>query len=254
MLANGKTVEAVGQITSSCAFGLETDVSVSMSCVFYVLLKVVTPIIMGMQFLKETETLTKHRERFVRVQRPALQALSVCSLDSPRHLLSCNLDYKPTTATPDTGSEINLISPRVASEFGMHVYPAEELLELADGSVVVTSGYVRASLSIGNNLISTNVDFYLLQGLTHRIIIGEETLEELRIFTDHQNSLITAFTDYQQSGLNTIRCRGTVERCMNRIKDVLGIHQPSPNSKGAIFCQAAGAIVQRSMLISANCR
>jgi len=60
-LANGKIVESVGQVWSPCAFGAETDISVSMACIFHVLTKVVTPIIMGMQFLAETETLTNIR-------------------------------------------------------------------------------------------------------------------------------------------------------------------------------------------------
>jgi hypothetical protein len=241
VLANGKTVDAIGQITSSCAFGIETDISVSMSCVFYVFLKAVTPIIMGMQFLEETETMTKHRERLVRVPRPALQALSVCSINRPRKLLSCNLDQNHITATPDTGSEIDLISPLVASELGMLVHPGEEVLELADGSKVVTSGYVRASLSLRDSLtrtgelpdlISTTVDLFVLKDLVHRILLGEETLEILRVFTENQYSLRPAFADENQIGLNAIRHLGTMDRLLNRVKEKLGLKQSASITKG----------------------
>jgi hypothetical protein len=203
-LANGKIVEAVGKITSRCAFGVEADSEMSMSCLFYILARVVAPIIMGIHFLEETNTMTEHRERLVRVPRPALQALSVCSIDRPRKVLSCSSGHKPTTATADTGSEIDLIHPEVVSDLGMLVHPGKEALELADGSIAITSGYVSAPLSLNDLLpgqenpysaISTTVDFYLLHGLTHRVLVGEETLEELRVFTNNRRWLIPAISD-----------------------------------------------------------
>jgi hypothetical protein len=80
-LANGKIVEAIGQIESVCSFGTETESLATMTCIFYILLKAATPIIMGLDFLEQTKTMTEHRDRLVRVPRPAYQALSVCSLD-----------------------------------------------------------------------------------------------------------------------------------------------------------------------------
>jgi hypothetical protein len=240
VLANGKIVEAIGQITSSCSFGIDTEISVSMSCVFYVLLKVVTPMIMGMQFLEDTETMTKHRNRLVRVPRPAFQALSICSVGRPRQLLSCGLDMNITTATPDTGSEIDLISPQVVSELGMSVLPGEEILQLADGSKVVTSGYVRVSLSLqksdaiaGENfgVVSTTADFYVLQDLTHRVLVGEETLGILRVFTENRHSLISADAA-EHYGLSTIRHIGTADRLWAKAKSILGLKQPALEQNG----------------------
>jgi hypothetical protein len=209
-----------------------------------VFLKLVTPIIMGMQFLEETETMTKHRDRLVRVPRPALQALSVCSIDRPRQLMNCDLDQKHTTATPDTGSELDLISPLVAAELDMLVHPGEEVLELADGSKVVTSGYIRASLSLRDirdnpsgtrnlyNTISTTVEFLVLKDLVHGILLGEETLEILRVFTENQHSLIPASAEENELGLNAIRYLGTMDRLLNRVKDKLGLKQSAPIVKG----------------------
>jgi hypothetical protein len=203
-----------------------------MSCLFHVFLHVVTPIIMGLQFLEETETMNKYRERLVRVPRPAFQALSICSVGKPRQLLSCGLNKNSTTATPDTGSEIDLISPQVVSELGMSVLPGEEILQLADGSNVVTSGYVRVSQSLRERLavtggkfrvISTTADFYVLQVLTHRIVVGEETLDALRVFTENRHCLISADVAVYH-GLSTIRHIGSVDRFVAKVKAKLGFN------------------------------
>lgn len=147
-LADGKIIEAIGQITSTCAFGVETEVSMTMSCIFYVLSQIVTPIIMGMQFLHTTETMTKHRNRLVRLPRPARQALSVCSLDRPRQFLSCVLEFHQVMATPDTGSEIDLMSPQLAADMGSTVHAGEQVIQIADGSIDLTSGYVIVTLTL----------------------------------------------------------------------------------------------------------
>ncbi|KAF2828507.1 hypothetical protein CC86DRAFT_288464 [Ophiobolus disseminans] len=238
-LANGKIVESVGQITSSCAFGVETEFSVSMSCIFHVLMKVVTPIIMGMQFLEETETMTKHRDRLVRVPRPALQALSVCSFDRPRQLLSCSLESEAIMATPDTGSEINLMPPQLASALGLDIHSGVQLIELADGSTTRTSGYVHVALSLTDPLtekkqvsVSATVEIHLLQELAHTLLVGEETLEELSVFTDNQSSLVSAAQMNSSFGLNTIRSLGRLEDIWSRVKGRLGGKQTGPNSEG----------------------
>jgi hypothetical protein len=241
-LANGKIVESIGQVYSPCAFGTGPDSAVSISCIFHVLTKVVTPIIMGMQFLQETETMTKYRERLVRVPRPALQALSVCSLDKPRQLLGCNLNGKPAVATPDTGSEIDLMSPQAAAELGMSVQPGEEVIELADGTFDTTCGYVRTVVSIDNPVsespsslnICTSVQFHLLRGLTHNVLIGDETLEELRVFTDNQHSLISVPIDDNSLEIKGIRSHGPADKLRSWLGSMFRSQLPVSNNTGMI--------------------
>ncbi|CAN9146586.1 unnamed protein product [Alternaria alternata] len=231
-LANGKIVEAIGRIESACSFGTEIGSSATMTCIFYVLLKVATPLIMGVEFLEQTETMTKHRERLIRVQRPALQALSISSLGKPKRLLRCELNFEETLATPDTGSDLDLMTPSFASSRGLEVYPAEEMVELADGSILTTTGFVRANLSIdplnllgfgenaemrmlGNSAI---IDFFLLEDLAHDLIVGDESLEELNVFQDLQWALTPVSYDSHLSELNAIRHLGTVDRVISKIE------------------------------------
>lgn len=241
-LANGKVVESVGQVWSPCAFGAETDNSVSMACIFHVLTKVVTPIIMGMQFLEETETLTRHPERLIRVPRPALQALSVCLLESPRQFLHCKLNNKSVTATSDTGSEIDLIAPQTAIELGIAIQPGEEVIELADGTFAMTSGYVHANISLDSSAkalldfesksANTDVEFHILNGLTHTVLIGQDTLEELKVFTENQQALVSASVAHNNLELNRIRSLGAADKLGSWFKSIFRSQATNSSSEG----------------------
>lgn len=226
-LANGKLIEAIGRIESPCSFGVETNSLVTMTCAFYVLLKTVTPIIMGQSFLEQTKTMTEHRDRLVRVPTPAFQALSVCSVDNPRRLLSCEVDRRETLATPDSGSEIDLISPSFAAERGLTVHPGEETIQLADGSKAVTSGYVHVDIAVtsinawrpGQHRKSNiTVDLFLLENLNHDLIVSEDSLEDLKVFTHHQLALVPAPSNSGPLGINRIRHLGAVDRIISWIK------------------------------------
>jgi hypothetical protein len=245
-LANGQLVEAIGQIESVCSFGTETDSLATMTCVFYILLKAATPIIMGLDFLEQTKTMTEHRDRLVRVPRPAYQALSVCSLNKPRRLLTCELDSKHTLATPDSGSEIDLMSPSFAYERGLKVYPGKEIIELADGSMSVTTGFVRTNLAIIPTdvpYLSTTprsyvtVDFFLLESLSHDLIIGEDSLEQLQVFTNHQSALVCLPDGSGPLGLNRIRHRGAIDLIISWIKKKIKGSDSSSNSTYISRCK-----------------
>jgi len=229
-LANGKLVEAIGMIESVCSFGVETESLLTMTCAFYVLLKAATPIIMGLSFLEQTKTMTEHRERLVRVPTPALQALSVCSIDKPRWFLSCELNHRETLATPDSGSEIDLISPSFAAERGLTVYPGEEAIQMADGSIAITAGFVRVDLAVASINASSRkshqksfitVDLLLLDSLSHDLIVSEDSLEELQVFTKHSSALIPAPQESGPLGINRIRHLGAIDRIVSWVKKMI---------------------------------
>lgn len=228
VLANGKTVEAVAQITAFRSFGVETSsIAASMRCLFHVFLRLASPIIMGMAFLEETETMTSHRERLVRIPMPSLQALQVYSLGRPRKELLCFVDKASTLATPDSGSDLDLMSPRFALERGFQIYHAEELMEFADGSVATTSGSVQVELAVHNSESSPlfsyvnnipAVEFFLLENLAHDILIGQDSIEELEIFTRNQHALVPASDSTGPMGLNRIRLIGAFDRVVSWVK------------------------------------
>lgn len=230
-LANGKVVEAIGRITTSCSFRTEnSEMPVSVSCVFHVFLRLASPIIVGMVFLERTETLTKHRNRLVRIPRPSFQALQVYSVGRSRNELLCSVNEHLVLAIPDSGSDVDLMSSRFALERGFQILSGEDQIEFADGSVAITSGLVQAELALsGVDLISPTlpttttknptVDFFVLDGLISDVLVGEDSLEELKIFTENQCFLISTGGATGPAGLHRIRHLGPVGRLLSWIKE-----------------------------------
>jgi hypothetical protein len=228
-LADGRIVEAVGEIIAECSFGLETTPeAVPMTLVFYVFMKLASPIIMGLAFLEQTRTLSKHRDRLIRVPRPAHQPIQVYSVGRPRNQLYCYLNKSYVPATPDSGSEVNLMTQSFASRKGLHIEIAKEVVEFADGTVAVTSGVVRAKLAIRKNhnieyrTIPT-ADFYLIDDLRHDLIVGEDSLEELRVFTRGQHALFPSPYTIGPAGLNRIRHLGAVDDVLSWVKKKISL-------------------------------
>ncbi|KAF2269357.1 hypothetical protein CC78DRAFT_453198 [Lojkania enalia] len=223
VLASGKVVQAIGQVTAPCGFGVDTSpLPTLLRCVFHVFVKLATPIIMGMAFLEETETMTKHRHRLVRVPRPAIQALQVYSLGRPRKNLVCYIDGKQALAVPDSGSDIDLMTPRFAIENGLQISHGEEMLEFADGTVAVTSGSVQVELAVNNFESSITripaVNFYLLDNFIHDVLIGADSVEELEVFTKNQHALVATSDSSGPLGLNRIRHLGALDRIVSWVK------------------------------------
>lgn len=152
-----------------CSFGVDI-VSSPLTCVFYVFRKVATPLIMGMAFLEETKTMTEHRERLVRVARLPIQTLTVRSVGRHRKRMSCKIGGSSLWAVPDSGSDVNLLAPSIASALKLRIEPLKEVLQLADGTMVTASGFVRASVSLHSPLTTeyrsaVHLDFVLLECL-----------------------------------------------------------------------------------------
>lgn len=226
-LADGTTVNALGRVELACSFGTEAESFKTMTCMFYVVRKNLTPIMMGLSFLEEMGTMSGHREALVHVPTSVLQALSVHSMDKSKQLLVCELNHVKTLATPGFGSEVDMISPSFASYCGLYVHPTDETIELADGSMVITSGFVRVKLSIaslsasdlGSHPMSKiTVEFRLVKWLRHDLIVSQDSLDELNVFTKHQDALVPAPSDCIYLGLNRKRDRKSKECKASGIK------------------------------------
>jgi hypothetical protein len=231
VLANGKVIRPVGQIQSNIWIGGEHQIgSPPMPCTFHVLLKAAAPIIMGMPFLEHAKVISEHRDKLIRLRRPTFQALSVCSVGKPRLHMVCDIDNELTIATPDTGSEVDLVSPHFVRSRGFEVHPGEEVIELADGSTAICSGFIQATISIGTHFDSkhmsrskkaTHVDFLVLENLSKDVIVGEHYLEELKVFSDNDHVLMLATDESAPSAVNIIRMFGVVDKSISWFKDKL---------------------------------
>lgn len=219
MLASGKIVQAIGQVSALCSFGLETSpFAASIRCIFHVFLTLASPIIMGTAFLDETDTMTTYRERLVRIRRPNLQAPQVYSLGRPRNNMMCYVDGELIVATPDTGSDLDIMTPQFAKDRGLQINDHEEVIEFADGSTALTCGSVQVDLAVRRLevfswkvTISKKVDIFLLDQFVHDILIGMDSLEELKVFTENKDALIPVEESSGPLGLHHIRSRGRLD-------------------------------------------
>ncbi|KAJ9655399.1 hypothetical protein H2201_008813 [Coniosporium apollinis] len=201
-LADGRRVRSVGRVQAPCRFGTETSTDFDLVCIFYVFRNVATDLIMGRNFLGETETLTAHRER--------LQVI-------------CKLDGRTVSAIADSGSELNLMSPEFARKQGYVVEEGEQVIMFADGRLAYTSGVVYVSLSLdpGYMYDAVTTAFYLLRDLVYDVLLGEDTLEDFEVFTKHYDALRIGLHDAVVSCVNRIIHMGPVERLVSGVQETV---------------------------------
>jgi len=242
-LANSKIVCPVGQIDATIWFGRRPNLELApTSCTFYVLPKTATPVLVGMPFLNPTEIMTKHRDKLMTLRRPHRQASSVCSIGKPKLHMACELNNVLTVAVPDSGSEVDLVSPQFALARGFEVHSRIEKIELADGSIVTSEGYIRATLSIPThfnedylpvNKAAIKVDFLVLDDLSHDVIIGEHCLEELRVFSDNDHILMLATDATGLAAVNTIRVQSVIDDSVTKLREKINMRKRSKPAVGS---------------------
>lgn len=221
VLANGRAVSAVGQVRLKCAFKQGSPATALIECVFYVFQTLAVPMIMGIQFLHATETLTTHRDRLVEELVPSMQALRVCSVGRPKRDVVCRIGNYVGCATADTGSELDLVSPGFAASRAFDVEDMCVELEFADGSTGYTIGMIKTAFSIGRvsdvegfvpRSKEMSLELFILDNLNADVLVGTDTIQDLQAFSSHEEYFIPAIPRLGQSDLNIIRYIGAVER------------------------------------------
>ncbi|KAH7001150.1 hypothetical protein EDB80DRAFT_879254 [Ilyonectria destructans] len=229
-LANGKIIEAVGQVSAECRFSTGSSSNSSLDCIFQVFNSLAVPAIMGNDFLQQTETLSKHTDRLFEQIVPAMQSLRVNSIGNSKRNLICRLGTYVGCATADTGSDLDLVSPEFARSRAFSIQPAIEKLEFADCSVGYTSGFISDAFSVGNvsdvegflpRGESMELRLHVLENLTSDILLGQETINDLDIFRSHTDSFIPSIPRVGESDVNIIRHIGTLERLASKIGSVI---------------------------------
>ncbi|KAK3387543.1 hypothetical protein B0H63DRAFT_159574 [Podospora didyma] len=221
-MANGRIVEAIGEVTARCSFeaGGGKGNSTALECLFYVFRTLAVPAILGLEFLAETETHTKYRDRMVEELIPPGQVLRVNLINKPKRHVVCQLDTFIGCASTDTGSDLDLVSPRFVASRDLHIEPVIHQIQFADGSYGLTEGRVSGSFSVGHyDEVSgftsrgepTEIVFYLLDNLTSDILLGEDTVVDLDIFNRHSDSFLPSLPEVGMSELNIIRYIGKIE-------------------------------------------
>jgi aspartyl protease len=224
-LANGKTVGAVGRVTTRFSFASGSSRASPPECIFYVFSSLAVPVIMGMEFLKQTETLTKHTDRMTEQTMPTMQALRVNSLGKAKQNLVCRLGPYTGLASTDTGSDIDLVSPKFAGSRAFNILPMRETIQFADCSSGYTSGIIRAAFCVGRlddcegfipSSITQVLDFHVLDNLTADILLGQQTIRCLDVFNNHADSIVPSMPRLGESDVNIIRHIGAFEAFCSR--------------------------------------
>ncbi|KAI9695827.1 MAG: hypothetical protein M1820_008382 [Bogoriella megaspora] len=177
---------------------------------------------MGLTFLRETETLTKHRDRLSYEPVHIPQALRINSLDLPKRHIICRLNRSVACANADSGSDLDLVSPQFAKSRSLKFVSGVEEIMFADGSFGYTSGVAQASFSVGMlkedemdgfiaNSDTIDLEFHVLESLTSDVLVGQDTIQDLQIFADHEASFIPSISA-GQSSMNIIRHIRSVHR------------------------------------------
>lgn len=227
VLANGRTVSAVGQVHLKCAFRQASpdNILTGIDCAFYVFQTLTVPMIMGIEFLHATETLTKHRDRLVEELVPSMQALRVCSVGRSKRDVVCRVGSYVGCATADTGSDLDLVSPKFVDRRAFDVEDLCVELEFADGSTGYTMGMIKTSFSIGRvsdveGFIPRSeelpLELFILDNLNADILVGTDTIQDLQAFSSHEDCFIPAMPCRGESDLNIIRYIGAVEKGLAR--------------------------------------
>ena len=214
-VANGSIVTALGRTLVVCNF--EKEPETNYHCFFYVFKTLVVPLIIGMSFLSATETLTKNKHRLKFHSIPRGGPLQLYALNNPAQRIRCIADSKPILANADTGSELDLISAFYARKRGYlmsKLGPHDNKVQFADGSESYLAGKVDLTIIVGNSgghLIRGIQEgqrlrrtFYVLQGLTSDMLLGEELLDETNAFETYKDAFSEDEYRGTLSSVNTI--------------------------------------------------
>jgi hypothetical protein len=148
-LGDGSYVQSIGRAFIPCSVARGTCPKRKQW--FHVLAKCAVPLIIGRLFLEEAEILTKNQHLLERcsLEFEAISYLNFIGAPRRRSGMGVSLDGRLLVATPDTGSDLNLMSLACAEREGFYIDKRREghlRLQIADGSEIKTVGQVHVSL------------------------------------------------------------------------------------------------------------
>ncbi|KAF3393239.1 hypothetical protein DPV78_009699 [Talaromyces pinophilus] len=100
------------------------------------------------------------------------------------------------------------------------IEPAKEAVMSADGNIDHTCGVLRTSFTVGHVANDSefvargktlSLNFYVMDGLTSDILVGQDTLETLNVFAEHTTSFIPGMPGLGGSDINIIQLISNVE-------------------------------------------
>ncbi|KAH8901573.1 DnaJ-domain-containing protein [Thozetella sp. PMI_491] len=212
-MANGRTIKTSGTVTAEWVFASDDAPAQRWKLGFHVLADFIYDLVLCNEFLRASETMSKHTNRLSRVPRPlrVLQVLFVNNLGPVNQRLLGTLNGDRVEALPDSGSEPNLLSTKyvMQRDWLRNVDTSDvRLLQFADGSVQRTGGSVVVNWEFRtpNGRVAGSVvavEFHLLSGAVYDAIIGQDVLEDTDAFSRYTESFEDV-KDAEPAGLNLV--------------------------------------------------
>ena len=209
VMGHGRTIHAIGEIEISWRF--EEDSNLSYQIILQVLPNSIFDVMIGGEFLYDTNVMTGNMHRLCRIPKPdrAMLARNVNFCGSPRRYLNGVLhaaESKPERcfALPDSGAEANIVSYEFAKKMNWltDLVPTPErdrLFLFADGSTARSEGqlHLEWTFCYGWRIAFVNAEHYLafevLSGCPVDAILGEDFLDETDAFTNHAEAFVNDF-------------------------------------------------------------
>ena len=209
VMGHGRTIHAIGEIEISWQF--EGDSNLSYQIVLQVLPNSIFDVMIGGEFLYDTNVMAGNMHRLCRIPKPdrAMLARNVNFCGSPRRYLNGVLhtaESKPERcfALPDSGAEANILSHEFAKKMDWltDLVPRPErdrLFLFADGSTARSEGqlHLEWTFCYGWRIAFVNAEHYLtfdvLSGCPVDAILGEDFLDETDAFTNHAEAFVNDF-------------------------------------------------------------
>jgi hypothetical protein len=225
-LPNGTSMYSLGRVTASLRFlqthAMDPARASVFTCCFNVFDKLISPVLLGMNFLAETETLSKYTHRLKAVPKHAGIPKRILSMGDATSRVSCMIDGKFAFAHADTGSEIALVDMQYVQSHCLDILPGCEAIMFADGSIDYTQGSVNVLLTLpGSGLFRRaswqKVTFHIMEGCSFDLIFDEGLVEACGIFSGSCASLEMSTYDHMTS-LASIIHLGAVEKAIVKAK------------------------------------
>ncbi|OIW26520.1 hypothetical protein CONLIGDRAFT_478787 [Coniochaeta ligniaria NRRL 30616] len=230
-LANKKPVKSPGSVYVPWTFSGERTPHV-LEC--WVLPGCVHSLVLGNNFLRATQTLTKFASRIKSKVIGLPKRLRLRLLGEEKQRLWGYLNGNLTAALPDTGSDVMLISRDYAEKMGLAIDGGCENwleVEYADGSTAWTSGVARHVLwTVGGKTV--RCDFHVLDDLCVDVVLSNDYLFKARVFSEHSDCFFDTDSEEELFQLCNIRLIGRFSDTLSGLEDEYLEDVTSPTAFG----------------------
>ncbi|KAJ9143990.1 hypothetical protein NKR19_g6609 [Coniochaeta hoffmannii] len=197
-LPSGKVKQFLGTVTAQWRFNGE---GTPYARTFHILQGCVHPVLLGKEFLRATETFSRHVQRIkVAIVKSIRSIRRLLLVDHFKSITQTNermlglINGRPVPGFADTCSDISIIKRSVARTLGLNILegPAHRVeVEFVDGSRAFTTGLVKnvqwcfsASLSPKDMHV---VDFHIMDDIPCAVILDKWLLWDNRAFIDYSD-------------------------------------------------------------------